>query len=71
MSLDIMNDNFGGEIRHNQGQDYSRTNSVRCGDEGFGERHCDDVLVDDPFDRADITVHSFTPAEGDPALSGL
>ena len=71
MSLHIMNDNFGGEIRHNQGQDHSRTKSVRCGDESFSERHCDEVLVGDPFDRADINVRSFTPAEGDPALSGL
>ena len=66
-----MNDNFGGEIRHNQSQDHSRTNSVRCGDEGFGERHCDDVLVDDPFDRADITVCTSASAEGDPGLPGL
>ena len=28
-------------------------------------------LVDDPFDRVDITVHAFTPAEGDPGLADL
>ena len=69
--LDIINDNIGGNVWNNQGQHHGSANGVRCGDESFGERHGDDDLVDDPFDRVDITVRVFAPAEGDPDLLGL
>ena len=66
-----MNDNIGGDVRNNQGQHHGCTKGVRCGAESFGERHGDDDLVDDPFDRVDITVRVFAPSEGDPGLHGL
>ena len=71
LRLDILNDNIGGNVRNNQGQHHGSTNGMRCGDESFSERHGEEVLVDDPFDRADITVCTSASAYGDPGLPGL
>ena len=65
LRFDIIDEDISGRLRDNQGQNEGSTNGVRCGDKSFAERHGDPVLVDDPFDRADITVCAFAPAEGD------
>ena len=71
LRLDILNETIGGNVRNNQGHHHGSTNGVRCGDESFSERYGEEVLVEDPFDRADNTVCTSAFAEGDPGLPGL
>ena len=66
-----MNENIGGDVRNYQGQHHGSTNGVGCSDEGFGEGHGNEVIVNYPFNRAHSTFRVFAVEGCDPGLFGL